>query len=189
MLPAWRRRGIGRLLLTRAAAELVSLGFSRLHIGVLTANQPARAFYEAMGGREVGQRTFDEDGFPLPETVYAWPDLAGLVTGSRPMTDRDPDLTAEDELRSVREQLEIYDAICVAAGDAHAVLDAVLGAPDPDSASRALELRYGFTKAQAWAVMEVQFRRMTLSDRQKIDQRRDELASRAAGLDAELGRP
>ena len=84
VLPDEQGRGIGRLLLTSAAAQLVSLGFSRLHIGVLTANAPARAFYEAMGGREVGQRTFDEEGLPLPETVYGWPDLAALVTGSRP---------------------------------------------------------------------------------------------------------
>jgi DNA gyrase subunit A len=103
------------------------------------------------------------------------------------MTGRDPDVTAEDELRSVREQLEIYEAICVAAGDVHAVLDVVLGSSDPDVARRALELRYGFAEAQAWAVMEVQFRRMTQSDRQKIEQRRDELMSRLAALDAELG--
>jgi hypothetical protein len=35
--------------------------------------------------------------------------------------------------------------------------------------------------------MEVQLRRMTQSDRQKIEQRRDELVSRAAVLEAELG--
>ena len=90
VLPDDQGHGIGRLLLTRAAAELMTLGFSRLHIGVLTANHPARAFYEAMGGREVRQRTFDEDGFPLPETVYVWPDLADLVTGSRPVTGSGP---------------------------------------------------------------------------------------------------
>lgn len=84
VLPRHQGHGLGRLLLASVAGRLASLGFSRLHIGVLTANAPARAFYEAMGGREVGERTFDEDGFLLPETVYEWPDLGVLVTGSRP---------------------------------------------------------------------------------------------------------
>lgn len=58
-----------------------------------------------------------------------------------------------DEPRGVREQLHIYQALTVAADDAHTVLDAVVGASDPDAARRALELRYGFTETQAWAVM------------------------------------
>ena len=39
---------------------------------------PARGFYEAMGGHEIGERTFDEEGYPLPETVYAWADLTAM---------------------------------------------------------------------------------------------------------------
>jgi GNAT superfamily N-acetyltransferase len=79
--PDRQGRGIGRLLLQEAARELVSLGFSRLHIGVLSSNLPARAFYEVMGGHEIGQRSFDEEGIPLPETVYAWPDITVLTGG------------------------------------------------------------------------------------------------------------
>lgn len=37
---------------------------------------------EAMGGHELGQRTFDEEGYPLPETVYGWPDLTALIGDS-----------------------------------------------------------------------------------------------------------
>ena len=44
-------------------------------------NRPARAFYEAMGGHEIGQRTFDEQGVLLPETVYAWPDITTVTGG------------------------------------------------------------------------------------------------------------
>ena len=58
-------------------------GSPALRIGVLTSNLPAREFYEAMGGREVEQRTFDEDGLLLPETVYAWPDLMTLLPPER----------------------------------------------------------------------------------------------------------
>ncbi len=71
--------GIGQRLLQQAARELTALAFSRLHIGVLSANLPARAFYEAMGGSEIGQGTFDEEGYLLPETVYAWHDLGALA--------------------------------------------------------------------------------------------------------------
>lgn len=79
--PDRRGQGIGRALLAGAARELNDLGFSALHIGVLTVNRPARAFYEAMGGHEIGQRTFDEEGVPLPGTVYAWPDITTLTGG------------------------------------------------------------------------------------------------------------
>jgi GNAT superfamily N-acetyltransferase len=71
-------QGIGRWLLQEAVRELASMGFSRPHIGVLSANLAARAFYEAMVGYEIGQRTFDEEGQLLPETVHGWTDLTDL---------------------------------------------------------------------------------------------------------------
>jgi ribosomal protein S18 acetylase RimI-like enzyme len=71
-----RGQGVGRALLREAAGALGGQGCSSLRIAVLSANLPARGFYEAMGGREVDARTFDEDGFLLPMAVYAWPDLA-----------------------------------------------------------------------------------------------------------------
>jgi DNA gyrase/topoisomerase IV subunit A len=48
----------------------------------------------------------------------------------------------------------------------------MLGASDPDTAGRALQQRYGFTELQATAVMEMQFRRVTALDREKIEHRR-----------------
>ena len=70
---AEQRRGVGRAMLLAASRDLESLGYSELQIGVLTDNQPARRFYEAMGGVESAHRMFDEDGYLVPETVYAWP--------------------------------------------------------------------------------------------------------------------
>jgi ribosomal protein S18 acetylase RimI-like enzyme len=85
VLPDRHRRGIGRALLRAAASELANRGFSALHLEVLTANLPARAFYEAMGGREIGQGTTDEEGYLLPVTVYGWPDITSLsVESERP---------------------------------------------------------------------------------------------------------
>ena len=73
-------RGTGRGLLVAAARAAAARGCTRMRVGVLTANTPARAFYEALGGVVVGTRTFDEEGHPLPETVYGWDDLVSLLT-------------------------------------------------------------------------------------------------------------
>ena len=66
------------------------------------------------------------------------------------------------------------------------MLDCVLDAADPEAARRALEGRFGFNETQAWAVMDVQFRRLTLTDRNKIKQRQRELAARVAALEERL---
>ena len=104
------------------------------------------------------------------------------------MANGDPELTAEVELRNASDQLQIYEAFVVATSDAHGTLDAMLAASDPDSARRALQQRYGFTEVQAVAVMDLQLRRVTASDREKIEQLRQELAERVMFLEAELGR-
>jgi hypothetical protein len=61
------------------AAHLARQGKLALHIGCLAANAPGRRFYEALGGRVVGERLFDEDGVMLPELVYGWPDIGALI--------------------------------------------------------------------------------------------------------------
>ncbi len=78
VLPERRGQGIGGSLLRAAAGALADRGFTSLHLVVLTANLPARAFYEAMGGREIGQQEVEEEGHLLPGTVYGWPDITVL---------------------------------------------------------------------------------------------------------------
>ena len=102
------------------------------------------------------------------------------------MTSRDPDLTPEVELQNALRLVEIYEAIATAAADAHAVLDIMLNASDPEAAHQALVDRYDFTEVQAWAVMEVQFRRLTSADRSKIEQRHLELQEWVATLGRDL---
>ncbi len=77
--PQMQGKGVGRQLLKAAADRLSEFGFTKLNIAVLTTNEPARGFYEAMGGTDVGERLFDEDGHLLSERVYAWPDLRVLT--------------------------------------------------------------------------------------------------------------
>ena len=77
--PEQQGRGIGRRLLGQLAACLADKGVHSLHIGVLTANLEARRFYERLGGRDIGERLFDEDGLPLPERIYAWSAMTPLL--------------------------------------------------------------------------------------------------------------
>jgi ribosomal protein S18 acetylase RimI-like enzyme len=79
VMPDRRGQGVGGSLLRAASHALNELGFSALHIGVLAANLAARGFYEAMGGREIGKRMFDEEGYLLPLSIYAWPDITALT--------------------------------------------------------------------------------------------------------------
>lgn len=67
------------------------------------------------------------------------------------MTSRDPDLTADIELRNTMNELQGYEAIAVATNDAYGTLEAILGASDADTARRALQQLYDFTELQAVA--------------------------------------
>lgn len=72
-------RGLGRRLVGAVAAHLARLGVHTLQIGCLAANAPARRFYESIGGRVVGERTYDKEGHLLPGVVYGWPDTRELI--------------------------------------------------------------------------------------------------------------
>jgi ribosomal protein S18 acetylase RimI-like enzyme len=71
------RRGAGRALLEAAAAWLAARGRRRFLVGVLAANEPARRFYEMVGGRLLGYRPTEDEGVVLEEAVYAWDDVDG----------------------------------------------------------------------------------------------------------------
>jgi len=75
---SWQGQGIGTLLVKAIATHLAQVGISTLHTAVLTANTPARRFYESLGGRVIGEREFDEEGFLLPEVVYGWAEISDL---------------------------------------------------------------------------------------------------------------
>jgi N-acetylglutamate synthase-like GNAT family acetyltransferase len=64
----YQKSGIGSRLVETTKDHYRSLGVSTLHIAVLAANQPARRFYERLGGRNSGTRD-DPEGL---EIVYAW---------------------------------------------------------------------------------------------------------------------
>jgi ribosomal protein S18 acetylase RimI-like enzyme len=80
-------QGLGRRLVQAVAADLAQKGMTALRIGCLAANAPARGFYEAIGGRLVEERLFDEEGVMLPEVVYEWADIKALVAKGQPEPD------------------------------------------------------------------------------------------------------
>ncbi len=71
-------RGVGRDLVRAVAAQLAAQGCSALIICAATANGPGRGFYEAIGGRVVGEADFDEEGWSIPQTVYGWDNIQAL---------------------------------------------------------------------------------------------------------------
>lgn len=78
----WQGRGIGRALIRALFADLVVRDKRDAVIWVLSAN-PARFFYEAVGGSAVAERKETFAGTLLDETGYAWPDLESWLAISR----------------------------------------------------------------------------------------------------------
>ena len=74
--------GLGRRLMTDATRVLKAQGATSLVIWVLTANAPARQFYERLGGRIVRQKEEPGPGGVNRQTAYAWSDLEGLTAVS-----------------------------------------------------------------------------------------------------------
>nr|WP_281432948.1 GNAT family N-acetyltransferase [Aestuariivirga litoralis] len=67
---AAHRQGIGRVLMNMAARKWLERGGHTFTVGVLRANAPARAFYEALGAVAVKESVYDWDGHPLKDCTY-----------------------------------------------------------------------------------------------------------------------
>ncbi|MDE2072086.1 MAG: GNAT family N-acetyltransferase [Alphaproteobacteria bacterium] len=72
--PNFYERGVGRALLSASFAALAARGFGSCVIWAHARN-PARFFYEALGGRQVAARTVRMMGGAVPETAFGWPRL------------------------------------------------------------------------------------------------------------------
>lgn len=64
LLPDWQRRGFGRALIRRFLAGLADVGVPAVHLGMLTSNTAAAAFYERLGFVEL------TGGDPGPLTYF-----------------------------------------------------------------------------------------------------------------------
>ena len=75
---------------------------------------------------------------------------------------------ASDEIQQVTARLAIYEALARMLEDPHLVLDLLLDADSTESAAERLSDRFGFSSAQTAAVLDLQFRRVTQTDRRRI---------------------
>jgi GNAT superfamily N-acetyltransferase len=74
-----KRRGIGRRLVAAVAAAQRARGASGFITWVIAKNEPARAFYERLGGELLVEQPFQWDGLDLIEAGYAFRDLDALA--------------------------------------------------------------------------------------------------------------
>jgi ribosomal protein S18 acetylase RimI-like enzyme len=77
LLDVVKGRGHGRALLMHLLGLLKQRGCASAGLWVLTTNERARRFYEALGGKPGAIRTFGVEGALLEEISYAW-DLGRL---------------------------------------------------------------------------------------------------------------
>jgi ribosomal protein S18 acetylase RimI-like enzyme len=75
VLDSAQRRGFGRELVRATVAGLRELGLGDMIIWVLRDNQPARAFYEGLGGVYVRAQPITIGLTTLEEVSYGWPRL------------------------------------------------------------------------------------------------------------------
>jgi len=79
--PDFQGAGIGRGILANMFRSFHAGGLNSAVIWVLAPN-PARFFYEAVGGERVGEREERLWGADLPEIAYGWHDLGAALKGS-----------------------------------------------------------------------------------------------------------
>ena len=83
VLASCQHRGHGRALCATLASRLFERGFRSLLVWVFRDNQPARAFYERLGGRPVSSGSIELDGTSFPTVAYGWDDIR-LLGAARP---------------------------------------------------------------------------------------------------------
>lgn len=84
LLDTYQRQGVGKALMQAAAADLLYHGFTTMLVWVLAEN-PARHFYAAMGGKLVyNDKTIQIGAQQLAEWGYGWLDITHLAQGDSP---------------------------------------------------------------------------------------------------------
>jgi GNAT superfamily N-acetyltransferase len=76
--PDWQNKGIGRRLLVALFRRLVASGLDAAIVWVLRDN-PARFFYERLGGRIVSHKPIPVGGAVVEALAYGWPDLPAYL--------------------------------------------------------------------------------------------------------------
>ena len=74
VLPQFHKQGIGKKLMRCAAEQLFALGMVNMIVWVL-ADNPARQFYEAIGGKWVQEREIKRGDVMMREIGYGWKNI------------------------------------------------------------------------------------------------------------------
>lgn len=79
ILQEYQGQGLGRRLTLTLVKRLVQAGFQSMILWVLAVN-PARHFYEALGGQKVKEGQFEISGAVIDEVAYGWLNICTLLT-------------------------------------------------------------------------------------------------------------
>ncbi|HMD84586.1 MAG TPA: GNAT family N-acetyltransferase [Terriglobia bacterium] len=78
LLQNYQRQGVGSALIRACVQKLEQRGYSSLLLWVLRAN-PARHFYEALGGKVLREREIQIGNERLIEVAYGWAETRSIV--------------------------------------------------------------------------------------------------------------
>jgi GNAT superfamily N-acetyltransferase len=78
ILQSHQGQGIGRRLAVILVKKLLEVGFDSMILWVF-ADNPARRFYEALGGQLVKTSQFELSGATIEEVAYGWLDIRTLL--------------------------------------------------------------------------------------------------------------
>ena len=77
--PSIKRQGLGRRLMRAMMEEFAAMGYSGAALGVVVGNEPAIAFYRALGGQLIGRYTDPGPVWRSDNFIFAWDDLSVLI--------------------------------------------------------------------------------------------------------------
>lgn len=80
ILRSAQKRGIGRMLVNEAVKGLIGLDVHSMLVWALKQN-PARGFYEWLGGKYLRETSIEIGGKSLLEVAYGWRDLSRFQSG------------------------------------------------------------------------------------------------------------
>ncbi|MBI4233881.1 MAG: DNA gyrase subunit A, partial [Chloroflexi bacterium] len=96
---------------------------------------------------------------------------------------------ARFDLRKAQERAHILEGLRIALSALEEVIRIIRGAADAEAAREALMGRFGLTHVQAQAILDMQLRRLTALDRQKLEEEYLDLRKTIAELEALLADP
>ena len=78
-----QRNGVGSLLMSALVQGFRQRGWESRCLWVARENEPARRFYERLGGEIAAEKVENRPGYDLAEVAYVWSRLDGILTPPR----------------------------------------------------------------------------------------------------------